>query len=49
MHSSTQTNPFEVCLEYFPKPPMHFYFGEASKEHRHDDTDKPEIFIHRIQ
>jgi hypothetical protein len=32
MHSSTQRTPFEVCLGYFPKSPMDFSFGEASKE-----------------
>jgi hypothetical protein len=49
MHSSTQRTPFEVCLGYFPKSPMDFSFGEASKEDGQDDTDKVERFIQRIQ
>jgi hypothetical protein len=49
MHSSTQKNPFEVCLGYFPKTPMEFFFREVGKEDGKDDTDKTKMFIQKIQ
>jgi hypothetical protein len=34
MHSSTQRNPFEVCLGYFPKSPMEFFLEKQEKRMR---------------
>jgi hypothetical protein len=49
MHSSTQISPFETCLWNFPKSPIDFSFGEASKVDGKDYAEKDKRFIHRIQ
>jgi hypothetical protein len=48
MHYSTHKMTFEVCLGYFPKYPMEFDFGKASKEDGQDDTGKDKRFIQKI-
>ena len=42
MHSSTNKTIFEVCLEYFPKLPMEFAFGESSNQ-EYGQADTVEI------
>lgn len=48
-HSSTQTSPFEACLEYLPKSPLDFIFGKYVVIDGHSDIDKARRFIEQIQ